>query len=81
MIKTTSQEDDGKQEGNIEPIMEAENNNDDIKEKEDQKMKRMKNILKNISSLNLWFPWKRLFSHLRVGVDQARYDARVTLTN
>ncbi len=32
---TTSQEDDGKQEGNSEPIKEAENKNDDIKGKED----------------------------------------------
>ncbi len=30
---TTSQEDDGKQEGNPEPIIEAENENDDIKAK------------------------------------------------
>ena len=32
---TISQEDDGNQEGNPEPIMEAENENDDIKAKED----------------------------------------------
>ena len=35
LTMTTSQEDDGKQEGNPEPIMEAENKNDDIKAKED----------------------------------------------
>ena len=35
LIITISQEDDGNQEGNIEPIIEAENENDDIKAKED----------------------------------------------
>ena len=37
LTMTTSQEDDGKQEGNPEPIMEDENKNDDIKAKEDLK--------------------------------------------
>ena len=35
LTMTTSQEDDGNQEGNPEPIIEAENENDDIKAKED----------------------------------------------
>ena len=35
LTMTTSQEDDGNQEGNPEPIIEAKNENDDIKAKED----------------------------------------------
>jgi len=35
LTMTSSEEDDGKQEGNPEPIKEAENKNDDIKAKED----------------------------------------------
>jgi len=39
---TSSQEDDGKQEGNPEPIKEDENKNDDIKAKEDLKEEESK---------------------------------------
>ena len=35
LTMTISEEDDGNQEGNLEPITEAENENDDIKAKED----------------------------------------------
>ena len=35
LTMTSSQEDDGKQEGNPKPIKEVENKNDDIKDKED----------------------------------------------
>ena len=57
---TTSQEDDGKQEGNPEPILEAEDKSDNIKAKEYLEDEENENILKKISSLNLWLPWKRL---------------------
>ena len=49
LTMTSSQEDDGNQEGNPKPIQEFENKNDDIKAKEDLEEEESKEDLKKIS--------------------------------
>ena len=55
-----SQENDGKQEGNQEPIKEVEDKSDDIKAKEDPKDEENEKYFEEDLLNKLWLPWKRL---------------------